>query len=131
MRRVAIFGRVTRGHGPPRNKENMTKRIRPLPGHIAWRCPAQRILRASLDRVGQADGTDTYQSILDLHARAHGCVRLGRPRQWVTAPEYAAYRKLTPGYRHDPAAHVQAASKMTPEARADRSRTAITARWQE
>lgn len=102
----------------------------PLPSHIAWRCPGRRLLRASLDRVGQSPSlTDEYRRILDHHARAHGCIRANRPTRWMTASEYAAYRRLTPGYRHDPAAHVQAAGKMTPAARKARSRKAIQARY--
>lgn len=104
----------------------MTDQPRPIPSHIAWRCGGIRDLlrglRALPDAAGHRERDAQRKTILDAHARAHGCTRAGEPRRWMTAKEYDAYRQETPGYRRDSERHRTAAMALPAKIRRDRAR---------
>lgn len=106
----------------------MTDQSRPLPSHIAWRCGGLRgllrALKALPDAAGHRERDARRKTVLDAHARAHGCTRAGEPRRWMTAEEYEAYRQETPGYRRDPERHREAAMTIPAKLRRDRARAA-------
>ena len=96
----------------------------PLPSHIAWRVapsPATLLdaVRALLSRPGLSGARtrgEAVRTLLDREARAQGCVRLARPRRWMTAAEYEEYRLDNPGYRRSGERHRKAWKKV-PRAR--------------
>lgn len=108
---------------------------RPNPSHPAWRCPGLRALLEAIRAVREREASSppaTLQNAigaaLDAHARAHGWTRAGTPRRWMTAREYAAWRREEPGYRLDPARHVDAAMTIPERVRRERAAAGGSAR---
>lgn len=98
---------------------------RPQPSHIAWRLGTEISVRRAIHGATTAGA---IRLLLDGYARSHGARRGGKPRRWMTAEEYEAWRARDPGYRRDPAAHVRAAKKMSAAARKARAKAAARAR---